>query len=252
VTVIGWVSAAPSARAAAGLAGGALAVGLPGAQLVPSVAAIGPLRRALLPGVCGVTARRHVALTFDDGPDPGSTPAVLDALAAAGLHATFFLLGSQLTAAPQLARRVVAEGHEVAVHSWTHRAHLLHTPAGTARELRRTRDLVAEVTGQPPRFWRPPYGIPTGAGLLAGRRLGMRAVLWTGDGRDWQAGATGESILARMTPHLRPGGVLLLHDSDVTSDQGSWRSAVAAVPLLAAACAERDLELGPLRDHGLP
>jgi peptidoglycan/xylan/chitin deacetylase (PgdA/CDA1 family) len=221
------------------------------AHLVPSVCAIGPLRRAVLPGLCGVTGARRVALTFDDGPDPRSTPQILDALAEAGVHATFFLLGSQLSAAPELARRLVDDGHEVAVHGWTHRAHLLRTPPAIAAELRRTRDAVADVTGHQPRFWRPPYGRPTGAGLLAGARLGMRAVLWTGDGRDWQAVATGESIVARMRPHVRPGGVLLLHDSDVTSDPESWRSALAAIPLLAGLCRERGLSLGPLRDHGL-
>lgn len=221
-------------------------------QLVPSVAAIGPLRRTVLPGLCGVTDRNHVALTFDDGPDPTSTPAFLDALATAGVHATFFLLGTQLSAAPELARRAVDEGHELAVHSWTHRPHLLRTPASTVRELRRTRDLVRDIAGTPPRFWRPPNGIPTGTGLVAGRRLGMRAVLWTGDGRDWQASATAESIVARLRPHLRPGGVLLLHDSDVTSSPGSWRVALAAVPLLVRECKEGGLDVGPLRDHGLP
>jgi peptidoglycan/xylan/chitin deacetylase (PgdA/CDA1 family) len=235
-----------AARASVALAASAAA-----GHLVPSVAAIGPLRRAALPGLCGVSDRRHVALTFDDGPDAGSTPQILDALARADVRATFFLLGSQLSAAPELARRLASEGHEVAVHSWTHRAHLLQPPQTIVAELRRTRDLVAEITGQRPRFWRPPYGIPTGTGLLAGARLGMRAVLWTGDGRDWQAAATGESIVARMRPHVRPGGVLLLHDSDVTSDAGSWRAALAAIPLLAQLCAERGLALGPLGDHGL-
>lgn len=222
------------------------------AHLVPSMAAIGPLRRAVLPGLCGVTDRAHVALTFDDGPDPTSTPAFLDALGSAGVQATFFLLGRQLAKAPELAERAVGEGHELAVHSWTHRPHLLRTPASTVRELRRTRDLVHRIAGTAPRFWRPPNGIPTGTGLVAGRRLGMRAVLWTGDGRDWQASATAESIVARLRPHLRPGGVVLLHDSDVTSSPGSWRSALDAIPLLVRECTERGLELGPLHEHGLP
>lgn len=213
------------------------------------MAAIGPLRRALLPGLCGVSGRPHVALTFDDGPDPASTPKFLDALAAAELRATFFLLGTQLAAAPELAQRIVQDGHEVAVHSWTHRPHLLHPPHAIVSELRRTRDLVLEVTGQRPRFWRPPNGIPTGLGLIAGWRLGMRAVLWTGDGRDWQAIATGASITARLAPHLRPGGVVLLHDSDVTSAPDSWRAALDALPLIADVCRSRELSLGPLAEH---
>jgi len=216
---------------------------------VPSVAAIGPLRRTLLPGLCGVSARPHVALTFDDGPDPASTPKFLDALAAEGVRATFFLLGTQLAAAPDLARRIVQDGHEVAVHSWTHRPHLLQPPHAIVSELRRTRDLVVEVTGQRPRFWRPPNGIPTGTSLLAARTLGMRTVLWTGDGRDWRASATGASIAARLDPHLRRGGVVLLHDSDVTSAPDSWRAALDAVPQIVATCRLRGLSVGSLASH---
>jgi peptidoglycan/xylan/chitin deacetylase (PgdA/CDA1 family) len=223
-----------------------------GAHLVPSVAAIDPLRRVLLPGLCGVSDREHVALTFDDGPDPESTPQFLDVLAAHGVHATFFVLGSQLAAHPELGRRVVDGGHELAVHGWSHRPLLLRGPRGSAVDLRRARDLVASVSGSPPRFWRPPHGIPTGASLLAARRLGLRPVLWTADGRDWRAAANGDSVAREIVPLLEPGAVVLLHDSDVTSAPGAWRSALAALPRLIEACAERQLSVGPLREHWLP
>lgn len=221
------------------------------AHLVPSVAAIAPLRRAVLPGLCGESGRAHVALTFDDGPDPESTPEFLDALAALGVHATFFVLGTQLAAHPELGRRTVDEGHELAVHGWSHRPLLLRGPRATAVDLRRARDLVAEVGGSPPRHWRPSHGIPTGAGLLAARRLGMRAVLWTADGHDWRADASGDSVAGRIVPRLEPGAVVLLHDSDVTSAPGAWRSALDALPQLIDACAQRQLSVGPLCEHWL-
>jgi peptidoglycan/xylan/chitin deacetylase (PgdA/CDA1 family) len=225
-------------------------VGLPlAAHLVPSVAAIGPLRRAVLPALCGISAADHVALTFDDGPDPRSTPQFLDVLAARDVRATFFVLGTQLSAHPELGRRIADSGHELAVHGWSHRPHLLRGPRATAADLRRARDLVASVGGERPRYWRPPHGIATGAGLVAARQLGLRPVLWTVDGRDWRADATGDSVAGAVTAGLRPGAVVLLHDSDVRSAPGSWRSTLAALPRLLDACAERGLAVGPLREH---
>jgi peptidoglycan/xylan/chitin deacetylase (PgdA/CDA1 family) len=237
-------------RAGTVLAAGA--AGVAAVQLLPSVAAIGGLRRVALPRLCGVSRLEHVALTFDDGPDPASTPHFLQVLAEQGVRATFFVLGSQLAARPDLGRRLVAEGHEVAVHGWTHRPHLLRSPADTAHDLRRAYEGVLATTGRRPRFWRPPHGIPTGAGLLAARRLGLRPVLWTADGRDWRAGASGDSVAGEITPRLRAGAVVLLHDSDVTSAPESWRAALASVPLLLSACERKGLAVGPLSDHFSP
>ena len=242
----------PSPRRAAAIA----ATGLAAAHLVPSVAAIGPLRRAVLPRLSGFApaprgtrGAGHVALTFDDGPDRASTPLFLDELARLEVHATFFLLGARLAAAPEVARRIAAEGHEVAVHGWSHTPHLLRLPRATAADIRRARAALAQATGVPPRYWRPPHGIPTGAGLAAARRLGLTPVLWTVDGRDWQAAATPDTVSARVRSGLRAGAVVLLHDSDVTSAPGSWRSTLGALPAIVDACRQRSLDIGPLRAH---
>ncbi|MGI8680243.1 MAG: polysaccharide deacetylase family protein [Jatrophihabitans sp.] len=221
-------------------------------HLVPSVAAIGPLRRRLLPGLCGRSATDHVALTFDDGPDPESTPRVLDALAELDLRATFFVLGERLNRYPGLGRRLVDQGHELAVHGWTHRPHLLRSPLALHLDLRRTVDLIEDVTGRTSRYWRPPHGIPTGTGLLAARRLALRPVLWTADGRDWARTATPASIRDGIAAHLSAGGVVLLHDSDAFATPGSWRRTVDALPGLVEHCHARGWKLGPLSEHGLP
>ena len=218
-------------------------------HLLPSIATVPAVHNRLLPRLSGRSGTGHVALTFDDGPDPASTPAFLDRLGQLGVRATFFLLGTQLQANPELARRIVAEGHEVAVHGWRHRPHLIQLPWQVEPDLARCRARIEAVTGTRPSFWRPPNGILTGAGLLAARRHRLQPVLWTADGRDWAADATSRSVFARLERQLTAGGTVLLHDSDVTSASGCWRSALAALPELVALCADRRWPLGPLRDH---
>lgn len=220
-------------------------------HLVPSVAAIGALRTRLLPTLSGVSDCRHVALTFDDGPDPASTPIVLDALAGLGVRATFFVLGSRLAEYPELGARAVADRHELAVHGWTHRPHLLRCPFAIADDLARTVATIEASAGVRPRYWRPPHGIPTGAGLWAARRLGLRAVLWSADGRDWRADATPASVFDGISDRLAPGAVVLLHDSDALAAPGSWRNAVGALPPLVETCRARGWQVGPLGEHAL-
>ncbi|MDG4800621.1 polysaccharide deacetylase family protein [Micromonospora sp. WMMD980] len=199
----------------------------------------------------GLGAPDRVALTFDDGPDPESTPQVLDVLAAHRVRATFFVLGAMLRRYPDLGRRLVGAGHEVALHGWTHDNLLLRGPAGTVRDLTRGYHLVVDVTGRPPRFLRPPYGVLTGATLLAARRLRLRPVLWSCWGRDWTASATGDGVRRRVLAGLRGGGTVLLHDSSAAAEAGAWRSTLAALPELIAECRRRGWQVGPLAAHGL-
>jgi peptidoglycan/xylan/chitin deacetylase (PgdA/CDA1 family) len=216
---------------------------------VPSVLTIPVVRRVASPRLSGVGTARHVALTFDDGPDGRSTHLFLDELARLGVQATFFLLGAQADAHPDIAKRIVAEGHEIAVHGWTHRPHLLRTPWDVRADIAHACDVIAQLTGEQARFWRPPNGIVTGGGLAAARQLGLQPVLWTADGQDWRADATGPSVAERITGRLRGGGTILLHDSDITSAPDSWRAALAALPDLAAHCMTQGWALGPLREH---
>jgi peptidoglycan/xylan/chitin deacetylase (PgdA/CDA1 family) len=191
---------------------------------------------------------RTVALTFDDGPDPAGTPAVLDALDRLGWPATFFLLGSQVRRHPDVARAVVAAGHEVALHGHEHRNHLGRPAAWVGRDLARGLASVEEVTGVRPWWFRPPYGVLSGGSVRAARALGLRPVLWSAWGRDWE-GRGGEAVVATLRRGLREGGTLLLHDSDCTSTPGSWRSTVAALPLLAAELDRRGLVVRTLGTH---
>lgn len=226
------------------------AVALPAVHAAPALSSLPALRRVLLPRLAGVGDPCSVALTFDDGPDPASTPAFLDELDRLGARATFFVLGEMLQRDRDLGRQLANRGHEVAVHGWTHRNHLRLTPRRVREELTRTAELIAAVTGRPPVWFRPPYGVLTAGGLLAARRLALRPVLWTAWGRDWEASADPASVLRCLQRGgVRGGATLLLHDSDCTSAPGAWRSALGVLPALAAQCAEARLPLVPLGEH---
>jgi peptidoglycan/xylan/chitin deacetylase (PgdA/CDA1 family) len=194
----------------------------------------------------------RVALTFDDGPDPESTPRFLQALDELSVRATFFVLGERLARHPELGRRIAAEGHELAVHGWRHDRPWWPRPVRDHRDLARTADLVAEAAGHRPLWYRPAYGILTGGRWAAAHAAGLRPVLWSAWGRDWTHDATPDSVLVEVTRTLRGGATVLLHDSDVASAPGSWRATLGALPGLVAVCRAYGLTVGRLADHGLP
>ncbi|HUY50789.1 MAG TPA: polysaccharide deacetylase family protein [Streptosporangiaceae bacterium] len=220
-------------------------------QGAPGVTAIGPVRRHLFPGLAGAGRPDHVALTFDDGPDPRTTPRFLALLDARRVRATFFMLGPMVLAARQLAADIAAAGHEVGVHGWEHRYATVRGPRALHDDLARARDAVAEATGTAPRLYRPPYGVLSAGALLGARRLGLRPVLWGCWGREWTRGATPGSVQATLSRNLAGGVTVLLHDSDCTSPPGAADAALGALPRLLEECAERGLGVGPLAEHGL-
>ena len=204
--------------------------------------------RSVPADLLGIGRRDHVALTFDDGPDLASTPHLLGALDRHSLRATFFLLGAHVPPAAGLVRELVAAGHEVAVHGWDHRPTPLVAADRLADDLRRARDVVEDVGGQQVEWYRPPYGALSPATFRAAEAAGLRTVLWSAWGRDWERRATPMTVHRTLHRTLAPGGTVLLHDTDRTSAPGSWRATLAALPLLARTS---PAPLGPLRDHGL-
>jgi len=195
---------------------------------------------------CRIPRNDAVALTFDDGPHPEGTPAVLDALDAAGAKATFFLVGEQVERRPDLAREIAARGHAVALHGYRHRLVMGRTRGGLADDLDRAAALIAEAAGIAPIYYRAPYGVFSGASLALARQRGRIPLLWSRWGRDWERRATGETIARRAAGRLVAGDVVLLHDSDDYSSAGSWRSTVEALPAILEAGSSQGLSWIPL------
>ncbi|HEX4806023.1 MAG TPA: polysaccharide deacetylase family protein [Conexibacter sp.] len=182
-----------------------------------------------------------VALTFDDGPHPRGTPAVLDALAQTGARATFFLIGEQVRRSPALAAEIVAAGHAVALHGDRHRLQLRVGPRALAADLDRGHATIAEATGVAPRRYRPPFGVFSPAGLAHVRRRGWAPLLWSRWGHDWRLHRTPAQIADELTGRLQAGDVLLLHDADDYSQPGSWQRTAAALPAVLAQIERRGL-----------
>jgi peptidoglycan-N-acetylglucosamine deacetylase len=229
---------------AAATTGAALAA----AWSLPALAPLVPsLCRALgVPRTLPASAEPCVALTFDDGPHPRGTPAVLEVLAAAGARATFFLVGEQVRREPALAAEIVAAGHAVAAHGDRHRVQLRVPPRALADDLDRGHAAIAEATGVVPRAYRPPLGIFSAAGLALVRRRGWAPLLWSCWGHDWRLHRTPAQIAVELTERIAPGDVLLLHDADHYSQPGCWQRTAAALPAVLAEIERRGLRTAAL------
>jgi peptidoglycan-N-acetylglucosamine deacetylase len=178
------------------------------------------------------TQKPQVALTFDDGPDPVFTPDLLEILAAHDARATFFVVGEAAAAQRDLISRMVAAGHAVGNHSWSHAS--FHLLSGKQRrdQLRRTRTILDELGGV--RLFRPPFGHQSLFSRLDIWRMGYQVVTWNILTEDW-LGHTAEEILAGLTPRLKSGTIILFHDRLYTflnTAHKDRRETLAAVRLL--------------------
>jgi peptidoglycan/xylan/chitin deacetylase (PgdA/CDA1 family) len=205
--------------------------------------------RALPRGWCrwsGPVGVPAVALTFDDGPSPATTPHTLDLLDELGMQATFFVLGELAEAHGDLVAEIRRRGHTVGSHGYRHEHHLLRGPGWIRRD---TAAAVAAVaaTGAPPRWYRPPYGQLTARTVLEARRHDMEVVLWSIWGHEWSETAA-EPVMERLAGGLEPGAIVLLHDTDVSCPPGTAARTHRTLELLAGTLAERHLRAVTLDD----
>lgn len=208
-----------------------------GAGLTPRSSLLGP-NVTRLPAAAA--ARREVALTIDDGPEPGVTPQVLDLLDRHRQRATFFCIAERVTAQPALAREIVARGHSIQNHTARHRHNFsVLGPRGYEAEISRAQDILTQVVGERPTCFRAPAGLrnPFLAPVL--RRLDLSLVSWTRRGFDTRE-RDPSTVLARLVRNLSAGDILLLHDGNAArTAQGRPVLLDVLPPLLARLEADR-------------
>lgn len=159
------------------------------------------------------TAQAVIAITYDDGPDPVLTPRLLDLLKARGIHATFFLVGQNAAAHPAIVQRIVAEGHEVGNHSWSHPLLTSLGEKGVESQLRRTHDAIVAACGVAPLLYRPPYGaVRVSQRTKIEKTFGYPAILWDVDPQDWQKPRTAQKVYDRVMTQTKAGSIILCHD----------------------------------------
>jgi peptidoglycan/xylan/chitin deacetylase (PgdA/CDA1 family) len=182
-----------------------------------------------------LSATDGIALTFDDGPHPDGTPAILEILERSRAKATFFLIGEQVERRPALAKEIADRGHAIALHGHRHRSQLRLSIAEIAADLQRGAAAIHDATDVKPALHRPPYGIYSPSGLQQAREAGLQPLLWSKWGKDWRKLTTPGRIAARATKDLRAGDVILLHDADFYSSKHSHERTARALPLILAA-----------------
>ncbi|MEK6250653.1 MAG: polysaccharide deacetylase family protein [Actinomycetota bacterium] len=222
-------------------------MGLVAGHALPSVAPLVPRLAAALRIPTRLTDPGAVAITFDDGPDPEGTAAVLSVLDRERVGATFFLVGEQVRRNPSLAAEIVAAGHAVQLHGDRHRNQLRLTPGQIRDDLQRGAEAIEEATGRATPFYRPPYGIFSAVGLRTVNRSPCEPLLWSRWGRDWRGRATGASVASDATRGLEGGDVILLHDADNYSDSECWRATASALPRIIEVVRHRGLRPIPVR-----
>jgi peptidoglycan-N-acetylglucosamine deacetylase len=176
--------------------------------------------KRLVDSVFGLHRRLHasraVLLTFDDGPHPEVTPAVLERLAAAHARAVFFVVGNRICKAPHLLTAVLAAGHALGNHTYSH--HLGRDPllVSYCRDVRRCQQMLTAATGQTPRFFRAPMGRRSLGALLTPRLLGLQHLLWSVDSHDWKLRSHEAAVACahQLCEAICPGDIVLLHDDN--------------------------------------
>ena len=168
-----------------------------------------------------------VALTFDDGPCSVWTPKILDILADYRSHATFFMLVENARRLPGLVHRVVAEGHEIGLHGFDHRRLAGGSRRSTRRMLAAAASELATISGEPVKYFRPPFGAQTVGSFLGERDAGLETVMWDLDSFDW-SGLGEREVASEVIDRTEPGSIVLLHDTLADDPGCSFDRAVAA------------------------
>jgi peptidoglycan/xylan/chitin deacetylase (PgdA/CDA1 family) len=167
----------------------------------------------------GPAGRSLVALTFDDGPDPVSTPVILEALGKRGYRATFFLIGRKAEKHPELVKAIVDAGHELGIHGYAHdRMTAWHAPARITADISKAQALLLRLVGQQVFWYRPPIGHVSPRTAVAVRKSDVELVAWSIRCLDGLRGSNPTRVVARVERKLHDGAIIMLHDASERSE----------------------------------
>lgn len=189
-------------------------------SLVAAIGVARPQWQLFGPALCSVSVRQPlVALTFDDGPDPVATPALLDLLERRKIPATFFCIGQRVAQYPDICRRAARAGHQIENHAWEHSRRTNFFSVGRLHDsLTQTQAAIAAATGQAPTCFRPPMGLTNFRVFRVVAQLRLQLVGWSARGRD-QNEPDPQRVVHRILRRLHPGAIILLHDGGVPADR---------------------------------
>ncbi len=191
---------------------------------------------------------KWIALTFDDGPYPPYTDRLLDVLKAKRIHATFFLVAEQAQQYPELVRRMKAEGHTVGLHAFRHRDFLKLTEEEKRKDLEQGKNLLRDITGKNPVYWRPPHGFRDFSVMENAAAQNLTVVNWSVIPRDW-TGIDSQEIFRRVMDKAEDGAIVLLHDGDSPGYKASRQATVDAVAPLIDSLWEKGYHLVSLEEY---
>ncbi len=189
------------------------------------------------------TDKKRIAITFDDGPSPNWTPKILDELKKADIKATFFMIGHHVQKYPQVAKRVVEEGHEVGNHGYAHSVVLYYKPAEIEEEIKYTEHVIQEITGYTTKIFRPPKAWLRTAIKDKIKSMGYNVVLWSLNAKDWVS-FNHKYTVKYLSSRVRNGDILLFHDSGnvFTTEGGDRTQTVKAIGLLVETLRKKGFE----------
>ena len=244
-----------SAKTTAPLPDGAAQKSVPGSGTVaPAAATSGELpgpkdnRENVSVISSGTVHDKWIALTFDDGPYPPYTDRLLDVLKAKRVHATFFLVAEQAQQYPELVRRMKAEGHTVGLHAFRHRDFLKLTEEEKRKDLKQGKNLLRDITGKNPVYWRPPHGFRDFSVMETAAAQNLTVVNWSVIPRDW-TGIDSQEIYLRVMDKADDGAIVLLHDGDSPGYKASRQATVDAVAPLIDSLREKGYHLVSLEEY---
>ena len=196
----------------------------------------------------GTVHDKWIALTFDDGPYPPYTDRLLDVLKAKRIHATFFLVAEQAQQYPELVRRMKAEGHTVGLHAFRHRDFLKLTEEEKRKDLEQGKNLLRDITGKNPVYWRPPHGFRDFSVMETAAAQNLTVINWSVIPRDWTR-IDSQEIFRRVMDKAEDGAIVLLHDGDSPGYKASRQATVDAVAPLIDSLREKGYHLVSLEEY---